>query len=52
MQNQLTLDGVAKILNLWRASKTYSQTRIPIYIKNSIKSISKNYPPQQIARAL
>ena len=49
---QLTLEKVANILASWRATKPKPQTRIPEYIKNHIRAISKNYPHQQISRVL
>jgi len=51
MHNHTTLESVTKELNEWRNKKTALQHRIPESIRASLKSISKHYSYQQMAKA-
>lgn len=52
MQEKLTLESVAKILELWRSNKPKSFSKIPQDIKDLIKSISKEYSYKQLSQTL
>ena len=52
MQEQLTLESVAKSLNLWRTNKSKPYSKIPQNIKDSIKSIGQHYSYKQLSKAL
>lgn len=52
MQYQVTLEFVAENLNLWRANKPTSYSKIPQNIKDLIKSVGQRYSYKQLSKAL